>query len=175
MNRSVKHWQLFGFAVTALGGTILHFLYDWLGRAVWIAPFSGINESTWEHMKLLFFPLFVFALIEYRFAGKNQRDFWCIKLSGTLLGLFLIPALYYGYTGAFGLSLDWLNIAIFYITAAAVFIWEALHFGREDSCITPRAALIVLIAIALVFVLFTFIPPRIPLFRDPVTGLYGRA
>ena len=52
--------------------------------------------------------------------------------------------------------------------------WEALHFGREDSCITPRAAIIVLIAIAIVFVLFTFFPPHIPLFRDPVAGLYGR-
>ena len=47
MNRSIRLWQLFGFGVTALGGTLLHFLYDWLGEAVWIAPFSGVNESTW--------------------------------------------------------------------------------------------------------------------------------
>ena len=174
MNKTLNKWQLAGFVFTSLAGTLLHFLYDWSGGSPIIAPFSGVNESTWEHMKLLFFPLFVFALIEYHLAGKSQRDFWCVKLSGTLLGLFLIPALYYGYTGAFGVSLDWLNIAIFYITAAAVFFWEALHFGRDDSCITPRAAIIVLIAIAIVFVLFTFFPPHIPLFRDPVAGLYGR-
>lgn len=54
MKRSIKLWQLWGFAVTSLGGTLLHFLYDWLDKPAWIAPFSGVNESTWEHMKLLF-------------------------------------------------------------------------------------------------------------------------
>ena len=33
MNRSIRLWQLFGFGVTALCGTLLHFLYDWLGEA----------------------------------------------------------------------------------------------------------------------------------------------
>lgn len=49
MKQSVSLWQLMGFAVTSFSGTILHFLYEWLGEALWIAPFSGINESTWEH------------------------------------------------------------------------------------------------------------------------------
>ena len=70
MIRSVKHWQLFGFAVTALGGTMLHFLYDWLFEAVWIAPFSGINESTWEHMKLLFWPTVLFAAVQSFFFSE---------------------------------------------------------------------------------------------------------
>jgi hypothetical protein len=52
MKKSIWIWQLWGFAVASLGGTILHFLYEWLGEAVLIAPFSGVNESTWEHMKL---------------------------------------------------------------------------------------------------------------------------
>ena len=37
MKRSMGLWELMGFAVTALGGTILHFLYEWLGNAAWIA------------------------------------------------------------------------------------------------------------------------------------------
>ena len=85
MKRSIGLWQLFGFAVTALGGTILHFLYDWLGEAVWIAPISGVNESTWEHMKLLFFPMFLFAIVQ-SFFFRDRENFWCIKLRGILLG-----------------------------------------------------------------------------------------
>ena len=85
MNRSIRLWQLFGFAVTSLGGTLLHFLYDWLGEAVWVAPFSGVNESTWEHMKLLFWPMLLFALVQSLFFWEKP-DFWCIKLRGTLLG-----------------------------------------------------------------------------------------
>ena len=86
MKRSIKIWQLWGFGVSALGGTLLHFLYDWLGEAKWIAPFSGTNESTGEHMKLLFWPLFIFAIVQ-SFFFKDREDFWCVKLRGILLGI----------------------------------------------------------------------------------------
>ena len=174
MDKKLRNWQIAGFIFTAALGTLLHFLYDWSGGNAAAALISGVNESTWEHMKLLFVPLFVFALIEYRFAGKTQEDYWCIKLTGTLLGLLLIPALYYGYTGAFGVSADWFNISIFYITAAVVFLWESTHFGRSEPCFSSRLCFIMLIVIALAFVVFTFAPPRIPLFRDPITMMYGR-
>ena len=97
MKRSTGLWQLWGFAVTSLGGTILHFLYDWLGGAKWIAPFSGVNESTWEHMKLLFWPMFIFALVQ-SFFFRERKDFWCIKLRGILLGLILIPVIFYTFS-----------------------------------------------------------------------------
>ena len=66
MKRSIGLRQFWGFAVTALGGTLLHFLYDWTHSA-WVAPFSGVNESTWEHMKLLFWPMFLYAIVQYFF------------------------------------------------------------------------------------------------------------
>ena len=52
-------WQKIGFFFTVVFGVLLHFLYEWSYNSVWIAPFSGVNESTWEHMKLLFFPMFI--------------------------------------------------------------------------------------------------------------------
>ena len=54
--------------MTVLGGTILHFLYGLTKESVLVAPFSAVNESIWEHMKLMYFPLFVFALIQSRFS-----------------------------------------------------------------------------------------------------------
>ena len=50
-------WQAAGFAVATLGGTIAHFLYDWTGGSILVSPFSGVNESTCEHMKLMFFSM----------------------------------------------------------------------------------------------------------------------
>ena len=94
MKRSIGLWQLMGFAVTSLGGTLLHFLYDWLGNAVWAAPFSSVNESTFEHMKLLFFPMLIFAVVQ-SFFFRDRKDFWCVKLLGILLGLSLIPINFY--------------------------------------------------------------------------------
>ena len=63
MKRDFSLWQLAGFGFTALAGTLLHFLYDWTGQTTWSALISGVNESTWEHMKLLYVPLFLFAAL----------------------------------------------------------------------------------------------------------------
>ncbi len=173
MKRSIGIWQLLGFAVASLGGTLLHFLYDWLGNALWIAPFSGINESTWEHMKLLFWPVFIYAIVQ-SFFFKERRNFWCVKLRGILLGITVIPVLFYTYNGVIGASPDWINIAIFYIAAALAYIYETRLFNEDKlNYKSPRVALTVLSIIALLFIVFTFATPELGIFRDPETGTYG--
>ena len=162
-----------GFGVTSLGGTLLHFLYDWLGEASWIAPFSGVNESTWEHMKLLFFPMLLYALFQ-RLFFKDREDFLCVKLRGILLGLLMIPVLFYTYNGAIGKSPDWINITIFFISAAIAYLYETRLFHHETTvCRSPRRALTLLCIIALLFVVFTFRAPQLGIFQDPLTGGYG--
>lgn len=173
MKQSIPLWQLWGFAITSLGGTLLHFLYDWTGQSILIAPFSGVNESTWEHMKLLFFPMFIFALIESRFI-KDSANFWCIKLAGITTGLMLIPVLFYTYNGIFGESPDWINIVIFFVSAALAYLLETRLFRKNSiRCRLPGAAFAALVLIAAAFVIFTFLTPQIPLFADPLTGTYG--
>lgn len=170
---SVGLWQLSGFAFTSLFGTLLHFLYEWLGSPVWIAPFSGVNESTWEHMKLLFWPMLVFAIVQ-SFFFRDREDFLCVKLRGILVGLSLIPILFYTYNGVIGHSPDWINIAIFFISAAAAYIYEAHLFKKEPNPCKSRWLPVALIAaIALLFVIFTFFTPEIGIFEDPLTKSYG--
>ena len=173
MKRSIELWQLMGFAVTSLGGTLLHFLYELTDEAIWIAPFSGVNESTWEHMKLFFWPAFIFAIAE-SLSFRNRSDLWCIKLRGIVLGLMLIPVIFYTYNGAIGKSPDWVNIAIFFIATAATYIYEARLFRRDDlPCRFPTLSILALVAIAILFIIFTFATPEIGIFRDPLTGEYG--
>ena len=173
MKKSIGLWQFVGFAVTAFTGTILHFLYDWSGESVWTAPFSGVNESTWEHMKLLFWPLFLYAVVQ-SFFFKENKNFWCVKLRGILLGLSLIPIIFYTYNGVIGKSPDWINITIFFISAAIVYIYEAFRLhNKKQSCKSPRTAIAALCVIALLFILFTFRTPEISIFKDPLTGTYG--
>ena len=173
MKKKIGHWEFLGFSVTSLLGTLLHFLYDWLSESVWVAPFSGVNESTWEHMKLLFWPMLLFAIAQ-RFFVRDRADFWCIKLRGILLGLIQIPVLFYTYNGVIGKSPDWLNITIFFLSAAASYLYETrlFHSDRLRNC-SPQWALFLLCLIALLFVFFTFSPPELGIFRDPLTGTYG--
>ena len=173
MKRSIGAAQLLGFGVAALGGTLLHFLYDWLGEAKWIAPFSGVNESTWEHMKLLFWPMFLFSAVESLFF-RERENFWCVKLRGTLLGIGLIPIMFYTYNGVIGKSPDYINISIFFLSAAIAYIYETRQFNNGTVvCKKPKAAFSLLCAIAVMFVVFTFITPNLGIFKDPLTGTYG--
>ena len=173
MKKQNDLWELVGFAVTSLSGTILHFLYDWTGGSIFVAPFSGVNESTWEHMKLLFWPMFIFAIVQ-SFFFRDYESFWCVKLRGILVGLGLIPLIFYGYNGIIGKSPDWINIAIFFISGAVAFIYETRRLSANSlQCKRPRLALAAICLIGALFLLFTFITPEIGIFRDPLTGGYG--
>ena len=165
MKKSVSVWQMIGFIFTGVGGTLLHFLYDWSGQNPVIGAFSAVNESIWEHMKLLFFPMLLFGILEYCRVGKEYPNFWCVKLLGILLGLVAIPALYYTYTGALGIDADWFNIAIFFIAAAGVYFLEAkLLQSGKPGCGRPKIALGVLILLGIVFVMLTYCPQNYPIF-----------
>ena len=173
MKRTVGLCQLMGFAVTAFVGTILHFLYDWLGNSLWVAPFSSVNESTWEHMKLLFWPMFIYAIVESFFL-KSRKDFWCVKLRGILLGIIMIPVIFYTYNGVIGKSPDWINITIFFIAAAIAYIYETRLFNNESViCKSPKLSIVILCGIAVLFVLFTFRTPTLNIFKDPLSATYG--
>ena len=171
MKRSLPVWQMWGFLFTAAAGTLLHFLYDWT-KAIPVALISAVNESIWEHMKLLYMPMLLFALVQRR--HFREEGFWQSKLLGFLLGLTLIPVIYYTYTGSLGVSADWFNIAIFFIAAAAAFRLETWLLQRGQGIPIPGGlALGLILLLGALFVIFTFVPWKLPLFQDPVTGLYG--
>lgn len=174
MKKQIPYWQTVGFLFTAVAGTLLHFLFDWTGGNAVVGLFSAVNESIWEHMKLLFYPMVVYALVEYFCWGKERESFWCIKLLGILLGIGVIPVLYYTYTGVLGVKADWFNITIFFLAAGLVYYVETRLFQRAGACPLGRKLSVFLIVLtAALFTVFTFVPPRIPLFADPVSGTYG--
>lgn len=176
MGKHISAWQTAGFLFASVFGTFLHFLYDLTGQSLGAALFSAVNESIWEHMKLIYFPMLIFALIEYRAWGKETENFWCVKLLGVILALVLIPVLYYSYTGMLGMSSHWVNIAIFFLAAGVAYWMESRLFEKGSSCpVSSGVALSLLLLMGAAFVIFTFCPPRIPFFQDPVTGEFGRS
>lgn len=175
MERTIRRAQILAFLFTALAGTLLHFAYDRFPDFPLTAAVSSVNESVWEHMKILYFPMFAAALIERPFIAPQRQGFWCIKLLGIVTGFLLIPVLYYTYTGALGIHLTWVDISIYYIAAAVVYLLET-HLLLSESrrtCSFARWAMLLTVAIAFVFLFFTYAPPHLPIFLDPVTGTYG--
>ena len=172
MKKELLLWQFSGFTVTVVLGTVLHFLFDWTG-AFSLAPISAVNESTWEHMKILFFPSFLFACVQYWFFRPESPGFWWIKLIGITVSVISIPILFYTYNGAFGKTPDWLNITFFFLAAAIGYSIEYLLLRKDFSLGYSWIAFALLVFIGAAFAFFTFYPPRLPLFQDPITRLYG--
>jgi hypothetical protein len=173
MKKNLNLWQFAGFSLCSLAGTLLHFVYEWTNESVLVAPFSAVNESTWEHMKLLYFPLLIFALIQSRFF-KEFCNFCRVKLVGFTVGLISIPVLFYTYNGVFGKSPDWVNISIYFVATAAAFFTEWRLFRRKQhKCKGKNLASFIIFSIGILFILFTFLTPRLPIFQDPITHTYG--
>ena len=174
--KSLSIWQLAGLTFTAVVGTLLHFLYEWTGIFA-LAPFSAVNESTFEHMKILFFPMLLFAVVQSRFFKKEYPGFWQVKCIGITLGTLLIPVLFYTYNGAFGKSPDWFNISSFFLAAGTAYFVETQLFKRKNGSNQAQKsylwAKLALCFFALLFIFFTFAPPALPLFQDPTSNLYG--
>lgn len=174
MKKTLTFWKVKGFIFVGILGVILHFLYEWTNENRFVACFSAVNESTWEHMKILFFPMLIFSFIEARYNSYEYKNYWWTNLLGTVSGILLIPVLFYTINGAFGKTPDYINILIFFISAYVAYYIELKLIKRNKSGrVSERGSLLLLCIIAVIFVVFTFFTPQIPLFMDPISGMYG--
>lgn len=162
----LKRFCLIGAIFTIIVGVISHFVYEWSGNNFLVGLFFPVNESTWEHMKLVFFPMLAYALI----AGKRvEGQYPCIynaMFTGILIGLTLIPILFYTYTGILGSNVDWLNIAVYVISILAAYfaVYKLAEDCRQNDSKLLRYTMYALI---LAFMVFTVYPPGIGLFAEP--------
>ena len=113
MRRHLLVWELAGVVFTVMAGALLHFVFEWSGGSPLAAAFSAVNESTWEHMKLLFFPMFLFSAVQAGFLGRTYPNILAVRAVSTLVGVILIPVLFYTYTGVLGYHVMWADIAVF--------------------------------------------------------------
>lgn len=166
-NRCISKRDLPAFIFIMITGTLNHFLYDWTGNPV-IALFCPVNESTWEHLKLLFFPFLVWCLLEYFFKRPDDASsyFYCRFLS-IICGMLWIVTLFYTYTGIIGQSFLVLDILIF-ATAILFTLCCITWFTEHVSFVPPiTVTFAAWTAVLLCFFIFTCFPPEIPLFFSP--------
>ncbi len=172
----VLRFQIFSIFFEIVIGTLLHFTYEWSGNNAFVGAFSSVNESTWEHLKLTFFPMFITACIGFFIFKDNKKDyipyFFCSKAIGILAAISFIVIFFYTYTGILGRNIAIIDIFSFIIAVilgAFVCYWRIVS---NKKCNNPFA-LVLLVILLFAFVSFTYSPPKIQLFQDPNTGLFG--
>ena len=164
-----------GTLFTILLGTLLHFTYDLSGNADFVAILSAVNESTWEHLKLIYFPMVIFSVIEYFLYGKNFPNFFASKLVGIISGMAFITVVFYTYSGVIGTPSGIFNILLFVsgVIFAYIVNYKILTEDYLTSSPLNRISIFALAALFIMFWVFTFYPPVFNIFKDPVTDGYG--
>jgi len=175
MNRkNIFRWEAGGAAFIIAAGSALHFVFEWSGEWRPVAWLAAVNESTWEHFKLGFWPALLFALIEYPVLKGKAENFWAGKATCLWAMPVIIGTVFYGYKAALGRHFLWADILLFVLAAV---IGQYLSFriltARPLSPTRKKIALAGLIILLSAFALLTYFPPRLFLFMDPRTGGFG--
>jgi len=148
-------------------GSLLHFTYEWSGKSPIVGAFSSVNESVWEHLKLGYWSMIFFCLIEYPFLKDYAGNYFFAKAVGIIsMNVFIVVFfyLYAALTGKHSLFFD----ILLYIIGAVIFgiLSYTIMIGKHNSKLN-KLGFVLLLVFGLVFVLFTYFPPDFTLFKAP--------
>lgn len=158
------------FLIYSIFGTILHFTFKWSKNNIVIGIFSAVNESVWEHIKLLLTPIFIYSFIDF-LLNKNRYLFTLsIEL---VLSIFLIIIFYELKLMLFGNKKNYLNILCFYITCFIISFIHCFLKTIQIPILLNNLSIFVVLLILIMYLTFTVFPIKMKYFKDPVTGKYG--
>lgn len=170
MKYSLKTIEIISLVSACILGFLFHFIYTWTGENPVAGIFFPVNESTWEHLKLIFFPILLVSAVEYFILGFRYENFICTKFLSVLLGMACTVILFFTYTGIYGKNSDVMNLLIYFISMIAAYFFSLRMLRRQklSGFITARFCYLGFMALTLLFFLFTLFPPQIGLFTPPV-------
>ena len=150
----------------------MHFTYEWSNNNLFVGAFSAVNESTWEHLKLLFFPMLISTIVGYFTFQDTFPNFLYSKTIGIITATLFTVIFFYTYTGIIGTNYAFVNILTF-ILSVIVGEYVAYILTINNLTFNKIFCISILILFTISFIIFTFNPPKINLFKDPLNGSYG--
>lgn len=157
---------IISYIIVTILGVLLHFTYEWSGENFIVGLFSATNESTWEHLKLAFFPMLLLTLWDAFHSYKNDDNFLPARTVGILAAMFFIVVAFYTFVGVTGQTIDFVNIAIYFLGIAFGFLIEKKSYGKV-TFLNSTTSVAILFFIAFLFVILTYSAPDVGIFRIP--------
>lgn len=178
MKNKVLLWEIGGFIFVGLVGAGLHFTYELSDfSSNLVAYFSAVNESTWEHLKMAFFPALLFAIVQYTYVRHEANNYLVAKTVSLFLMPFVIVVGWYAYAPALGRTVLTADISLFYV-AVGVGQYASYKILTMPPLVPSyhRNAIAAFAIMFVAFSTFTFRPPNMFLFEHldlKDTGQYG--
>ncbi len=170
---SAELYIMLSVPILFIFGGLFHFIYLFSGKSFIVGLVAPVNESVFEHTKMVPFPLYMWWGIYYFFNRHFlDLDIWITAAFVSMISsCFFMIVLFYFYTGAFGVQYLYVDIMLLFVALLIGHAFALLCFKAKLSL--GVIALPLVIGTSLLFVLFTLIPPRLPVFRDSIDGQYG--
>lgn len=150
------------FVIATLLGACLHFLYAMFPNPV-TAVLSPVNESLWEHLKILFWPYLAAMAYLTRGGEKGDRAGWLLSL---LVLCALMLGLGYLYHITIGGERLFVDIMLYVLLMAAGFLLPGVFHWAGEQPLVRDVLFLAVVVLAVVILLFTFLPPDMVLFVD---------
>ena len=115
------------------------------------------------------------TIMEYFFVKDVANNYIEAKTIGIFTAISVIVVGFFTYSGIIGTSIIFIDILLFILS---IIIGEYVAYKlmkREDesTVLTESLSAVILIFLFMCFVIFTYLPPEVNLFRDVTTGVYG--
>lgn len=165
--------ELIGLTVSVALSFLLHYIYPLTANSKIAAVFGSVNESVWEHLKILVFAYLLWIPAGLIMSRVNFRRYITAKTLGALFLMVITTFFFYIYSGIVGTSVVWVDIASAVVWMAFAYLLSArLMDSPADLEGLFIICLFVLALLITAFLCFTPNPPPIGLFKDP-RGFYG--
>lgn len=174
MKKKIYLIEIIGILFVIVLGSLWHFIYNWTGRNIIAGILCPVNESVWEHMKLGFWPVLIYTLIENRYINHRKINIMAVKGVGILFMQLFIIVFFYTYTHVTGQHFLIIDILSFFAGVVLCYLISAklIIAGKYTLCLRT-IGISVLVVHAVLLVIFTFYPPRMPMFKDSASDTYG--
>ena len=155
---------------------VTHNIYEWIPSFT-TSVFFSVNESIWEHQKMIFTTTLIWGIIEYIILKRNKMNCKNVISSVSLSAIFNIIIFLIIYTPIyiiFGHNLI-ITLIIYFITIALASLVEYVVLSKEKHLTKLNVfALIIILFIYILFGILTYYPLKIEsLFYDRRHGVYG--
>lgn len=159
--------ELSGILLCMISVIFLRNLYYTLGGAATGVLFGSVNSSIWEQLKPIILSYILYGLAELMCARPYFRQFTVSKA----VGLYLSVAVFLVMSRL--LPADFIPVITLSALAAGFLLSRYLTlFGKSLSGLFILACLMLLLIFVMYFS-FSAFPPRLDIFLDKESGMYG--
>lgn len=176
--RRIILWEAGAFVFVMLGASALHFAYELSGFQLWVTAFGSVNESTFEHLKLFFWPALLLAAVQHAYTRERVNNFWLAKATAMLVAPIVLIVSFYFYLGIalpiYGRGALWADIGTGALgVLAGNLVSYRIMTAHTRGRAVAVASLVAIALMAVMYVVFTHAPPRVFLFEDFMRYTYS--